>query len=168
MLLIRVGFYGSSKVGKTSIITQFMFNTFNEKEAATVGVDFFSKIVQCDGKEIHLQIWDASGDEQYYHLVKKYQRSSIACVLVYDPTNRESFDKLEQLINDINAANNTNPRIFIVASKSDLKDNAIVSYDEGKHFADQKGFLFMSVCAKNSTSIEEMFMSVVESIAATM
>lgn len=113
----RVIVIGDTMVGKSSLLKTFSDGTFGEMEP-TVGVDFFSKIIAIKPKQnnlahnshmrsslagnnklddniiVKLQIWDTAGQERFKSIVTSYYRNSVGIVLVYDVTNRESYDHL--------------------------------------------------------------------------
>eukprot|EP00435_Cladocopium_sp_Y103_P005372 s1571_g1.t1 len=101
----KVVFLGQSGTGKTSLIRQFVYRTFEPCYQATVGMDFVSKLVTLEGgQKIRLQLWDTAGQERFRALVPSYLRDSSVCVIVYDVTSRESFDSIhgwvEQVLED--------------------------------------------------------------------
>merc|ERR1711881_417042 len=88
----KLAFLGDQGVGKTSIITRFMYDTFDTAYQATIGIDFLSKTMFLEDKSsIRLQLWDTAGQERFRSLIPSYIRDSSAAVVVYDITNRVSF-----------------------------------------------------------------------------
>lgn len=96
----RIIVIGDTMVGKSSLLKTFSEGSFGEMEP-TVGVDFFSKIIAIKPKDkpddniiVKLQIWDTAGQERFKSIVTSYYRNSVGIVLVYDVTNKESYDHL--------------------------------------------------------------------------
>eukprot|EP00434_Breviolum_minutum_P037632 symbB.v1.2.033376.t1/scaffold4140.1/size44004/5 len=77
-----VVFLGQSGTGKTSLIRQFVYRSFEPCYQATAG------------QQIRLQLWDTAGQERFRSLVPSYLRDSSVCVIVYDVTSRDSFDSV--------------------------------------------------------------------------
>ena len=93
--LFKVVLVGESGVGKSSIITQFIDLTFHEDQQSTVSI-FSTKSVLCDnGKILKFEIWDTSGHPS---LPKMFYKDANAAILVYDITNRQSFEKMKYLL----------------------------------------------------------------------
>ena len=84
---VKVVFLGEQSVGKTSIITKFMFDTFENAYQATIGIDFLVKVVQTKDRTVRLQLWDTAGQERFRSLIPSYIRDSTVAVIVYDITS---------------------------------------------------------------------------------
>ena len=148
---------GDVAVGKTSIINSLMGQKFSEEYEPSIGVDFFSKTLKYKGKSIKFQIWDSAGQEKFKSLIPNYIRGASLIILVYDITNKKTFDNLSSWIEFINNYENTN--IVICGNKIDLKDKREVSYEEGKNFSEEKKMDFFEVSAKEETNLLTMLFS---------
>lgn len=84
----KIVFLGEQGVGKTSLITRFMYDTFDDHYQATIGIDFLSKTMYLDDKTIRLQLWDTAGQERFRSLIPSYIRDSRVAIVVYDITRR--------------------------------------------------------------------------------
>ena len=92
----KVVLVGESGVGKTSIITQFIDQTFQEDQQSTTGGTFSTKSVICEGgKILKFEIWDTAGQEKYRSLTTMFYKDANAAVMVYDVTRKESFDEIK-------------------------------------------------------------------------
>ena len=115
-VICKVVLIGESGVGKTSIISRYTTNTFKENLMATPGANFLTKLVPFkDEKEsIKFEIWDTAGQEKYRSLAKVFYKNAAACVLVYDITNKKSFDELKNYwISEIKENSSQNVSKFI-------------------------------------------------------
>jgi small GTP-binding protein len=94
----KVVLIGESGVGKTSIISRYISNTFSSVLMATPGANFVTKLVYLKDEEesIKFEIWDTAGQEKYRALAKVFYKSAAVCILVYDITRRSSFDELKK------------------------------------------------------------------------
>ncbi|OUT22517.1 hypothetical protein CAS74_002256 [Pichia kudriavzevii] len=100
----KIVFLGDQSVGKTSLITRFMYNTFDTHYSATVGIDFLSKTMYLDGgnsgedgpRTVRLQLWDTAGQERFRALIPSYIRDSHVAIIVYDVSNRGSFESVRR------------------------------------------------------------------------
>ncbi|GAB5577409.1 ras-related protein Rab-6A isoform X1 [Prionailurus iriomotensis] len=84
----KLVFLGEQSVGKTSLITRFMYDSFDNTYQATIGIDFLSKTMYLEDRTIRLQLWDTAGQERFRSLIPSYIRDSAAAVVVYDITIR--------------------------------------------------------------------------------
>jgi Ras-related protein Rab-6A len=121
---------GNSAVGKTSIISQYIYQSWSSEHHPTVGIDFFAKTVNLNGCQDRLPLWDTAGARKFHALVPAYLRSARIAILVYDVTSRESFEGLDQWYEFI--FNQTSPVLFVVGNKADLQDFRQVATEEGK------------------------------------
>ena len=148
---------GDVAVGKTSIIKSLLGQKFCDEYEPSVGVDFFSKAMKYKGKTLKLQIWDSAGQEKFKSLIPNYIRGSSLIFLVYDVTNRKSFENLPGWIDFINQIESTT--IALCGNKIDLKDQRVVSYEEGKNFSSDRKLLFFETSAKEDINIQKMLIT---------
>ena len=150
---------GQSSVGKTSIILRYIENSFEESNISTCGIDLKCKYVQCDDKKIRLDLWDTAGQERFPSLMKNYFRAAHGFVLVYDITNKESFDKLQGWIKDIKETiEDVNSFKFaVIGNKKDCEKDRQVDYQILKEFAETNNFVFSETSAKTGEGIDKLF-----------
>lgn len=137
----KIIFIGDVSVGKTSIINVLMGQKFNNEYEASIGVDFFSKTIKYKGKTIKLQIWDSAGQEKFRSLIPNYIRGSSLVFIVYDISNRKSFNNLQSWIDFVNNIENSN--IVILGNKIDLDNKREVTTEEGQNFVVKKIMIFL-------------------------
>ena len=96
-LTCKVVLLGESGVGKTSIISRYINNTFKSQLMSTPGANFVTKnvIMEDENKTIKFEIWDTAGQERYRSLAKVFYKNAAVCVLVYDITRKTSFDAIK-------------------------------------------------------------------------
>ena len=96
-LTCKVVLIGESGVGKTSIISRYINNTFKSQLMSTPGANFVTKnvIMEDDNQSIKFEIWDTAGQERYRALAKVFYKNAAVCVLVYDITRKTSFNELK-------------------------------------------------------------------------
>ena len=155
----KVVLIGESGVGKTCIINQFMNGKFNADSLATLSAQFFRKNIVFSGdKNITLDIWDTAGQEMFRSLNRIFYSNSKVVVLVYDVTNKKSFDELKNYWwGQIKENCNNNIIIALAANKCDLYEQRQVSDEEEEEFAESLGALFASTSAKNDSGITKLF-----------
>ena len=82
----KLVFLGDQGVGKTSIITRFMYDSFDKNYQATIGIDFLSKTMYLEDRTVRLQLWDTAGQERFRSLIPSYIRSLITTKFNYQYT----------------------------------------------------------------------------------
>ena len=87
----KVVFLGDQSVGKTSIITRFLYDNFDNSYQATIGIDFLAKTIHLEERKVRLQVWDTAGQERFRSLIPSYIRDCSICIVVYDITSTISF-----------------------------------------------------------------------------
>ena len=94
---IKVVILGESGVGKTSIISRFINDTFEEELVTTTGASYVSKSMKFSDKNqvLNFEIWDTAGQEKYRSLTQIFYKDASIAILVYDITNKDSFDELQ-------------------------------------------------------------------------
>ena len=157
---LKIVLVGESSVGKTSIITQFIEKTFQDKLQSTVGGTFNSKVIRCEdlNKSLKLDIWDTAGQERYRSVTKMFYKDADVAILVYDITNKKSFEELKNYwVNQVLDSSLKKTLLCIIANKSDLINLEQVDEGEARNYAETINALYFVVSAKDSTSINEMF-----------
>ena len=158
----KIIFTGDISVGKTSIINVLMGQKFNLEYEASIGVDFFSKTIKYKGRIIKLQIWDSAGQEKFRSLIPNYIRGSSLVFIVYDISNRKSFDNLQSWVDFINNIENSN--IVIIGNKIDLENERQVTTEEGQKFCSEKNYEFFEVSAKEDKNLNNMLFNSVATL----
>ena len=154
-LEVKLSFIGESAVGKTSLINQYMKQKFSSSYILTIGADQVTRIVTLkNGKKIKLNIWDTAGQERFRSVNAIFLKGSNMIIMVYDITNKDSFDEMKNFwYKNINDNTSNNPVIGIAANKSDLYEKEEVNKDEGKKYADDINAIFKETSALSFESI---------------
>ena len=156
---IKIVIIGDSGVGKTNFIFQFTEGRFSPLHVTTVGFDYKSKIIKLptSKKKVKLQIWDTAGQERYMALNKNIFQKVQGIIVMYDLTNRNSFDNLNRWFTLVSQNASNKPRI-LVANKSDLaEDNRIVTEDEGNKLAKEHHMPFFEGSGCNGENVDKIF-----------
>ncbi|AET38641.1 Rab family GTPase YPT6 Ecym_3137 [Eremothecium cymbalariae DBVPG len=158
----KIVFLGEQGVGKTSLITRFMYDTFDDHYQATIGIDFLSKTVYLDDRNIRLQLWDTAGQERFRSLIPSYIRDSHVAIVVYDVTNKRSFEYIDKWVEDVKTERGEENLILcIVGNKNDLVDERSVSTKEGEMKAQLlNAKIFMETSTKAGFNVKQLFKSI--------
>eukprot|EP00826_Nyctotherus_ovalis_P045387 TRINITY_DN5026_c0_g1_i24.p1 TRINITY_DN5026_c0_g1~~TRINITY_DN5026_c0_g1_i24.p1 ORF type:complete len:215 (-),score=67.27 TRINITY_DN5026_c0_g1_i24:172-816(-) len=160
----KIVFLGDTFVGKTCIIGRFMYDSFNENYDITIGIDFLSKSMCVDDKVVKLQLWDTAGQERFKSLIPNYLREASAAVVVYDITNRKTFDSVRQWVTETRNLQGDDIKIMLVGNKTDLVDKRQVKTDEGEKLAEELKLDFVETSSKTGSNINELFVSIASSL----
>ncbi|CAD6222992.1 unnamed protein product [Miscanthus lutarioriparius] len=153
----KLVFLGDQSVGKTSIITRFMYDKFDTTYQATIGIDFLSKTMYLEDRTVRLQLWDTAGQERFRSLIPSYIRDSSVAVVVYDVSNRQSFLNTSKWIDEVRTERGGDVIIVLVGNKTDLVDKRQVSTEEGESKAKELNVMFIETSAKAGFNIKPLF-----------
>ena len=156
--LFKLIIVGDANVGKSCLLLRFLDNKYRSSHDMTIGVEFGMKIINIDNKMIKLHIWDTAGQESFRSIIRCYYRNSAGVILVYDISNRKSFDNIIYWLNEIKNYTTDYISIILVGNKSDLDDeNRIVSENEGLELAEKFNLQFIESSAKKMLNIDNIF-----------
>ncbi len=149
---------GDSGVGKSCLTTMATKNIFEESYSATIGFEFFTFNIKLNGKIIKLQIWDTCGQELYRSLITNFYRNSSLAIIVYNVTDRNSFENVDLWFKELRTHSNPNVKVFLIGNKIDLADSRKVTPEEAKKFKEDFMLnLYMETSAKTGFNAKEIF-----------
>jgi len=156
--LFKLVLIGDSGVGKSCLLLRFADDAFTESYISTIGVDFRFRTVKVEKKTVKLQIWDTAGQERFRTITSAYYRGADGIIMVYDVTNQESFEHVNDWLSEVNRYASEGTCKLLVGNKSDKGDKVVPS-DKAKAFADSLGIPFLETSAKNASNVEEAFLT---------
>jgi Ras-related protein Rab-1A len=173
--IFKVLIIGDASVGKTCLLHRYARGTFSESYLSTIGVDFVLKQVEVDecprsteeaGKtgngrkaKVKLQVWDTAGQERFKNITLAYYRGATGIILMYDRSNRKSFENLKMWLGEIQRYTFDSIPVVLVANKCDLTSfvDDQVADEEGAAFAQQQSLQFFVTSNKLSRNIIPVF-----------
>lgn len=162
--MLKLVVVGDSGVGKTSIVVRFCDDKFSEGTASTIGVDFKTKFMTISDQTLKLSVWDTAGQEKFRTLGAQYYRGAHGIVLMYDCTNRKTYDRLTFWQEDVKKSPTYQDAVvMLVHNKIDLK-NCEVTKEQGRDFAEKNGMMFMETSAKTRQGVNQAFEGVIRRI----
>ena len=166
----KIVFVGDISVGKSAVVNRFIKNSFsgdydvnkkliflNMNIQATIGVDFFSKRIDYKNNSLKIQIWDSAGQERYKSLIPSYVRGSSLIFILFDVSNKNTFDNLINWINFIKQINNEESIMILCGNKIDLPRE--ISANEAKNLAEKNNMFYFETSAKTGDGINHMIYS---------
>ena len=161
--LYKILLLGDTSVGKTCFLMRYTDNTFQEIHLSTIGLDYKLKNVQLeDGKFVKIQIWDTAGQDRFRSITKNYYKGAHGIILLYDITDRRSFDNVKTWIEQIREEVGDKVSIILVGNKIDEVDGRKVKTEEGEKVANEIGLSFFECSAKTGENIDMIFNEMVK------
>ena len=154
---------GDQNVGKSNFIFRFTENKFSESHQATIGMDVKVKNITIDNKVYKIQIFDTSGQEVYKSISRNYYLRVQGILLMFDLTNRFSFQNLENWIKEIYNVRDKVP-LIIIGNKCDLEKQIEVNDDVVKKFGEKINASYYKTSAKNGKNIDKAIVNFVKQI----
>ena len=155
---IKVTLIGESSVGKTCIINKFCKNIFEEKVDSTLGANYSQKNIEINGMPIRLDLWDTAGQEKYRAIGRHFYKESYIVCLVYDITNKESFEKIKEIwYPELVEYGEQYKIIGLIGNKVDLFLEEQVPEETAKKYAEEINAIHKRTSALKGTGIEDLF-----------
>ena len=163
--IYKILLLGDSSVGKTCFLLRYTDNTFQEIYMSTIGLDYRLKTVKLPNeKKIRAQIWDTAGQDRFRAITKNYYKGSNGIILIYDVTDKKSFEGVKNWIEQIRDEVTQEVLIYLVGNKIDKKEERKISKEEGKKLADSFGVQFYESSAKTGENIDLIFYNLLKDI----
>ena len=163
---LKIILLGDTNVGKTSLLQRKHNNMFNPTFTTTLGVDFYYISVRKNNTDIKIYLWDTAGQEKFANLINVYFRDLDGAMVLYDITNRNSFDSIEKWIDKISIfnKNKTDVPIIIVGTKTDLEKHRMIHKQEIVNIAKKHNYITIECSSKENNNIDETFDLIIDKI----
>jgi Ras-related protein Rab-5C len=157
----KVVIIGDTSVGKSSILSRFVYNSYSDYAEHTIGASFLSKKIVNNNEVIKFDLWDTAGQERYRSLVPMYYRDASVIIIVYDITSMDTFNNAKIWAAEAHEQTQENSIIVIVGNKSDKYANRKVDLEEVETHT---YCIHKEVSAKTGAGIEELFLEIGEKL----
>ena len=156
-------------VGKSSILSQYVKQIFQESPLPTIAIEFATKTIKIkEGGYIKAQIWDTAGQEKYKSITSHHYRKAVGALLVYDICRRNTFENCIKWYNELRKFTERSCIVCLVGNKIDILENnenkREVEFDEAKDFAKKYNMLFFETSAKNNYNVDNCFEELLQQI----
>mmetsp|Transcript_37507 Transcript_37507/g.101644 ORF Transcript_37507/g.101644 Transcript_37507/m.101644 type:complete len:248 (-) Transcript_37507:178-921(-) len=118
------------------------------------------KNIELDGKRIKLQIWDTAGQERFRTITTSYFRGAQGILLVYDVTDRGSFNSIRNWVGQIQQHADVHVNKILIGNKCDIEDQRMVSKEEGEKLAKEYDIKFFETSAKQDFQVDSGFVTI--------
>ena len=163
--IYKILLLGDSAVGKSCLLLRYCDAKFQDLHLATIGLDFRLKTIFLeDNKKVKVQIWDTAGQDRFLAITKNYYRGANGILLVFDITDKTSFDHIKNWIEQIKEEAPENIIIYLVGNKIDCINNRIISTEEGTKLAEEFGLKYYETSAKNDENVNSTFLDLIKEI----
>ena len=152
---------GDSSVGKSNILIQYLKGKFYEEFQTTIGREFGDKNLEIGNKIFRIQIWDTAGQEIFGSITRSYYKNSVCTYVVYDITNKQSFENIKNWIKDFKKHSPKTLLLVLIGNKIDLEGERIVSYEERNNYAKKMICYFLKHRKKMGKILMNYFIKVV-------
>ena len=153
---LKIIVVGDHYVGKTTLLYRYINNKFNEY-MTSIAVDFLKCNIELDDKILKLILMDTAGTEQFRSLTKGYYSNACCALIVYDITDVNSFNSVNQWIKDCNNFAQKGTHLVLVGNKIDLENQRKISTEDGKNLAIEYNMDFYESSAKTGENISNIF-----------
>ncbi|KAE8577056.1 hypothetical protein XENTR_v10004413 [Xenopus tropicalis] len=163
---IRLVFLGAAGVGKTSLISRFLLDTFDPKHRRTVEELHSTEYEATCGTQVRVEIMDTSGSYEFPAMRKLNMKSGDAFALVYTMDDPDSFEMVKHLREEIlEAKGDKSPPIVVVANKKDLGGNMKVPWEEALSTVELEwNHRLLETSAKENLNVTEVFTEVLREV----
>ena len=162
----KVVLIGDSNVGKTQLIRRLTKDNFSVEQGSTRGIEVTSKTLQVNGKEVHVQVWDTCGQEQYRCVSAPYYRGALGALAVFDLTRHESLNNLGSWLAEVRNKAADGVKILLVGAKDDLENEREVSSTEAKDYAVSEGLEYIETSALTGHNVSLAFTILIKKVVA--
>jgi len=155
--ILKILTAGEGGVGKTTLLHRFVEGQFSADTKMTIGVEFFLKEIELDGKQCTLQLWDFGGQERFRFLLESYVLGAKGALLMFDLTRPMTLENLQQWVTICRKGDENLPILFI-GTKIDLANDIMVDDDYALSFQEKfKLFDYMKISSKSGQNVLEAF-----------
>ncbi|KEP65073.1 UNVERIFIED_CONTAM: Ras-related protein Rab2BV, putative [Hammondia hammondi] len=153
--LVKLLIIGDSSVGKSCLLSRFARGRFLPHRT-TLGVDFETRTLDVDGRRVKIQLWDTAGHERFRSVTLSYYRSAMGALVVFDMTNRESFESVQSWLRELEDRAPQNVQKVLVGNKADV-ENRVVSREEARRLAAEHNLHYIETSAKTGQHVRTAF-----------
>lgn len=143
---------GDERCGKTSILNRYVHQSFTEIYTQTLTPHITRQTISLSRDTMNILVWDTPGQEQHRTFLVPYTRKATVALIVYDVTSRDSFNSVDEWIEDVRQLGK-DKKIVLIGNKVDLADQREVSTQEGWAKARQLAVEFVETSAKTGFNI---------------
>jgi Ras-related protein Rab-11A len=162
--LFKVVLIGDSAVGKSNLMTRYTQDEFSENTPSTIGVEFMTKGLKIDQRDVKVQIWDTAGQERFRAISRSIYHGAKGAMIVYDITSQSSFDHVPNWLAELRQHVAPTAAVMLIGNKSDLAHCRQVPTEVAKKYAQDNNLSFLETSALDGANVGEAFRVLAEAI----
>ena len=155
--LLKILLIGPISTGKSSILTRFYDNWFQDAYIPTLGIDFRIRAFNFSGDIFKVQVWDTSGQPRFFSITTCYFKGSHGALFVFNLCDRNTFDQIDAMIKSYCSKASPEAKEMLLGNFCDAEKGRAVSYQEAADKAAKFGMMYMETSAKTNFNIKEAF-----------
>ncbi|KAJ9464390.1 GTP-binding protein ypt3 [Diplonema papillatum] len=155
--LFKVVLIGDSGVGKSNLMTRYTADEFNVESPSTIGVEFMTKSMKVENRDVKVQIWDTAGQERFRAISRSIYHGAKGAMLVYDITNQASFDNVSTWLQELRSHVQPSAVVMLIGNKCDLEHLRTVQKEQASKFAAENQLVLLETSALDSTNVDKAF-----------
>jgi Ras-related protein Rab-6A len=164
----KIVFLGNPNVGKTTLMSQYLYREVENYYGPTIGLDFVSTTMSLSGHKVHLQLWDTAGQERFNSIIPNYTRNSFLTIVVFDMSKPDTFDRVDHWIENLVRINDPEHRIKIIIAgnkmdKVDAETRELYRVKGNAKAVEQEG-MYVSTFARKHEGIQDLVLAISELI----
>jgi small GTP-binding protein len=161
---IKLLLLGDMAVGKTSLMMRLTDDEFNLNIIGTAGIDLKKKTLNVEGEDVKVLIYDTAGHDRFRLIAKSQYKGSNGIVLIYDVTDRKTFDNVAKWMEDIKENTDSKVEVLLVGNKIDKANESGVKSEEGLALGQKFQVSFVETSAKTGEGVNTAFLKIVTNI----
>ncbi len=163
-IVLKILTAGEGGVGKTTLLRRYVEGRFIESTKMTIGVEFFLKKLDINGRKVTLQLWDFGGQDRFRFLLKSYATGAKGALLMFDLTRPNTLDNLDQWLKICRSENPNLPIVFL-GTKLDRKDEIGVPDDYALEIKEELNLVdYIKISSKTGENVQKSFITLTKSI----
>mmetsp|Transcript_20049 Transcript_20049/g.41745 ORF Transcript_20049/g.41745 Transcript_20049/m.41745 type:complete len:195 (-) Transcript_20049:258-842(-) len=152
---------GDTAVGKSCLVVRFVRDEFFEFQEPTIGAAFLTQSVQLDSSVVKFEIWDTAGQERYRSLAPMYYRGAAAAIVVFDLSNKDSYNGAKSWVKELLRRGDPNVVIALAGNKADLPPSQRkVETEEAAAYAAEHNILYLETSARTAANVKSLFVEI--------
>ncbi|OHS93328.1 Ras-related protein Rab-22A [Tritrichomonas foetus] len=155
----KIVMLGDSGVGKTSLVTRWIRNSYRPDQAPTIGAAYQQNTVEIRGEQHKIQVWDTAGEEKYRAMAPIYSQGAFGALVVFDLTRKQSMHNVVDWIKCLEL--NGDIPVVVAGNKSDLDSEREVTMEEAIQFVNDIGYTYFETSANNGSGVDEAFIELI-------
>lgn len=166
-ITIKTIFIGNFDVGKTMIIKKLMDKYAINDHYSTIGVDFYTKNLEFQDTKVKVHMYDTAGQERFSSLVNLFYKNIHICYIVYDVSERHTYENIQYWIN-LFRKHNDDPNVIFVLLANKIDKTRYVDNDEGFTYSQNNNMMYYELSSIKPANIDYILVEPIKKLLDTV